>query len=180
VRFIQVTWFCFAIVLPLCHQLLLLVLWLTPLTPKLQRRVFVITEVMNAWSALDVVVVSVIVAVLELQTLTQFIIGGRCDLINSILEEYFGSVLGGDKRCFDVRATLDDGCWLLFTACLINIAVGLLVQLTCHKVLREREGLLDQELAEAKETAERTKPRLVINDADQPDVEPYFSVPTTN
>ncbi len=148
VRFIQATWFCFAIVVPLCHQLLLLLLWLTPLTPRLQRAVFVVTEVVNAWSALDVVVVSVIVALLELQQFSQFIIGDRCALINSVLAKYFGPVLDGDTRCFDVVTTLDEGCWLLFTACVINIVVGLLVQLTCHKVLRQRE---EEQLAAAQQ-----------------------------
>ncbi|ELR22307.1 uncharacterized protein ACA1_252520 [Acanthamoeba castellanii str. Neff] len=122
VRFIQVTWFSFAIAIPLCYLLLLLVLWLTPLTPRLQRGVFVVTE---------------------------FIIGSRCDIINPLLAQYFGPYLDGDTKCFDVIATLDDGCFFLFAACAIYIIVGLGVQIACHKALREREG----ELAEAEAAA---------------------------
>jgi len=142
IRYIQATWFCFAIAIPLCYMLLLLILWLTPMTAKLQRTVFVITEVFNAWSALDVVVVSIIAALLELQQFSQFIIGDRCDLINPIIKQLFNQELNGDAKCFDVVATLDQGCWLLFTSCIIYIMVGLVVQLTCHKALKEREGML--------------------------------------
>lgn len=149
VRFIQVTWFSFAIAIPLCYLLLLLVLWLTPLTPRLQRGVFVVTEVFNAWSALEVVVVSIVAALLELQQFSQFIIGSRCDIINPLLAQYFGPYLDGDTKCFDVIATLDDGCFFLFAACAIYIIVGLGVQIACHKALREREG----ELAEAEAAA---------------------------
>jgi hypothetical protein len=144
VRFIQVTWFSFAIAIPLCYLLLLLVLWLTPLTPRLQRGVFVVTEVFNAWSALEVVVVSIVAALLELQQFSQFIIGNRCDLINPLLAQYFGPYLDGDTKCFDVIATLDDGCYILFTACVIYVVVGLGVQIACHKALREREGELTE------------------------------------
>eukprot|EP01137_Pigoraptor_chileana_P010360 Opistho-2@59848 len=142
VRFIQATWFLFAIVLPLCYLVFLLVLWLVPMTPRVQHKMFHVTEVFNAWSALEVVVVSVIAALLELQQFAQFIIGDMCTQINPLLEEYLGAYLDGDAKCFDVVTKLDSGCWLLFAACLIYIVVGLLVQLTCHKALAERESKL--------------------------------------
>lgn len=145
VRFIQVTWFCFSIGFPLVYLHLLLVLWLAPMTPRLQRGVFIVTEVFNAWSALEVNVVSIIAVLLQVSQFTAFTVGDRCDLVNPILAKYLGPYLDGYNVCFELIATLEQGCWLLFTSCVIYIAVGLLVQLTCHRAMRERKAKMQAE-----------------------------------
>jgi len=139
VRWIQATFFIFALVVPLLFLITLLFLWLTPMTYKMQKRVFVVVEILNAWAALEVFVVSIIAALLEIQQFAAFIIGDKCDGIDQILQKYFADQLDGDVTCFDVIATLEDGCWLLFSACLIYVAVGSLVIRTTHKILTERE-----------------------------------------
>ena len=69
-----------------------------------------------------------------------FIVGGRCDKLNAAMaaNAKIDTLLGGDDTCFDVIARLDSGCWYLFAASIISIAVGQLVMRTCHKALRER------------------------------------------
>jgi hypothetical protein len=59
-RVIQATYFAYALVCPALLLLTLLALWLLPLRRVAQRRVFVLAEVLNAWSAADVFVVSVV------------------------------------------------------------------------------------------------------------------------
>ena len=44
-------------------------------------------EVLYAWSALDVFVVSLIVSVLQIRQFAAFIIGDKCDAINPLLEQ---------------------------------------------------------------------------------------------
>jgi len=146
VRWIQATFFIFALVVPLLYLTTLLFLWLTPMTFKMQKRVFVCTEVLNAWAALEVFVVSIIAALLEIQQFAAFIIGDKCDGIDKILEKYFVDQLDGDVTCFDVIATLESGCWLLFGACIIYVAVGSLVIRTTHKILTEREETFIEEI----------------------------------
>jgi len=139
VRWIQGTFFTFVLAVPLAHISALLFLWLTPLTTKTKKRVFVLTEVLNAWSALEVFVVSIIAALLEIRQFAQFIVGDKCDMVNVILKEYFINLLSGDDRCFDVVATLDKGCWILFAACGIYLIVATVVMKTCYQALHEKE-----------------------------------------
>ena len=44
----------------------------------------VLTEVCNAWSALDVFCVSIAAALLEIQQFAAFIVGDACDGINEV------------------------------------------------------------------------------------------------
>jgi len=139
IRWIQATYFTFIIAVPLAHLAVLLFLWLTPLTSRVQRKVFVVTEVFNAWSAVEVFVISIIAALLEIQQFAAFMVGDKCDQINPILKQYFSDELKGDAKCFDVVATLDKGCWILFAACVVYVFVSILVMKTCHTALQDHD-----------------------------------------
>lgn len=58
------------------------------MTYKFQNRLLSLTSTIHAWSALEVFVISIIAALLELQQFAQFIVGNRCDLINKVLGMY--------------------------------------------------------------------------------------------
>jgi len=145
VRCIQITFFIFTLAVPLSHLLTVLFLWVTPMKHRTQKRLFVVTEVLNAWSALDVFVVAIIAAVLEIRQFAAFIVGDKCNLINEILAKYFSDDLNGDTKCFDVIATLDTGCWVLFAACILYIIVGNLVMRKCHKTIKDFAKKIQEE-----------------------------------
>jgi len=138
VRFLQATFFTFAFCVPLAHVLSLLVLWLVPFTLRAQHKLYVAVEVFNAWAALDVFVVAIIAALLEVEQFAQFIIGDKCDGINVLLAEFFDKALDGHDKCFDVVATLAKGCWVLFGAVVVSTFCSILVMRTCHSALTER------------------------------------------
>merc|ERR1711865_880722 len=142
-------------IIPLMHMLSLAVLWVTPLSLPNQHRLFVLTEILNAWSALEVFVVSVIVALLELPTFAQFIIGDMCDIPNDLITtldhstppaghandliwRMLTNIGHGEDKCFDVKAVLEPGCWILFAAFLIAIVVIQLVTRSCAQAMDER------------------------------------------
>lgn len=139
IRFIQVTFFIYGIAIPLFHLLSLLLLWLLPMSRKSQRNIYVLTEILNAWSAIDVFVISVIAALLEISQFAQFIIGDRCDTINYYLAEYMNDALQGVDKCFNVLTKLDTGCWLLFGGCIAYIVSSIIVMRACHSALSRRE-----------------------------------------
>lgn len=165
VRWIQFTYFLFVLIVPILHLCVLLFLWLFPLTPKAQRRVFTLTEVLNAWSSVEVFVVSIIAALLEIRQFTHLMVGDKCDMINGILEKYFSDVLDGDPQCFDVIATLDDGCWILFGACIIYLCVAGVVMKTCHSMLHDFDHRISKEVnyTEAEEENRSTCSRLFVS-----------------
>lgn len=138
IRFLQATYYTFAIAMPMLLLLSLFIIWFVPLTLRAQHRLYVAIEVFNAWSALDVFVLAIIASLLELQQFAQFIIGDKCDSINPLLAKYFDKALDGDDKCFDVIATLSEGCWVLFAAALVMNVCSLIVMNSCHGALMER------------------------------------------
>jgi Paraquat-inducible protein A len=138
IRWLQATFFTFTLAVPLVHLVSLLLLWVLPLSHRTQHRAFVIVEILNAWSALEVFIVSLIAALLEIQQFAQFIIGDKCVPINNFLLRYFDKALDGDAQCFDVVATLLWGCWVLFLAVIFYMFVGNFLMRMCHKALGER------------------------------------------
>lgn len=102
---------------------------------------YVAAEVLNAWSALDVFVVAIMAGVLEIQQFAAFIVGDKCDAINGLIEQYFDKALGGDDKCFDVTATLDHGCWILFCAVLIAMFAGQMVTAAAYNAVDQRRRI---------------------------------------
>ncbi len=135
VRWVQATFLVFAFVVPLCYLAVLLLLWLVPMRQKARLRVFNVAEILRAWSAMEVFVLSVIAALTELEQFAQFLVGDRCDFINPVLHKYFSSFLNGSDKCFDVTTTLTWGCWIMFVACVLYLAVGQVVMSLCHSIV---------------------------------------------
>eukprot|EP00658_Telonema_sp_P-2_P048444 TRINITY_DN3685_c0_g1_i2.p1 TRINITY_DN3685_c0_g1~~TRINITY_DN3685_c0_g1_i2.p1 ORF type:complete len:449 (+),score=146.18 TRINITY_DN3685_c0_g1_i2:46-1347(+) len=143
IRMIQITFLLFGMIIPLMHLLSLAVLWLMPLTLHRQHILFVTTEVLNAWSALEVFVVSIIVALLELPTFAQFIIGDMCDIPNHMIKvmDHWDPPVNighGEDKCFDVKANLESGCWVLFGAFALAILIIQLITRSCAQAKDER------------------------------------------
>jgi hypothetical protein len=135
------TLFATAVCVPIAHLCALLFLWLWPLRYKFQRRVFVFTEVLNAWSAIEVYTISVIAALFQLRQFAQWIVGDRCDMINPILAKWFNGPLAGNPVCFDVVAEVLTGTWILLAACCAYIFAAMVVMRRCHAALQERESV---------------------------------------
>ena len=137
---IVVIFFATAVVFPLLHLLVLIVLWLAPLSLAAQRRVYVLVEVLNAWSALDVYVIACIAALLQLRQFALWIVGDSCDFINPLIKKYLAPVVPGDPVCFDLVAKLDNGSWILLGACVLYIISSYIVMGKCHSALELRRG----------------------------------------
>jgi hypothetical protein len=119
--FLWIVFFFFAVVAPILQLLCVVILWFVPLTAK-QRIVFVhIVELCMAFNALDVFLVSVIAALYELQQFAGFIVGDRCDSINSFLSRYLHGAFGAQDTCFDVIARLEPTCWVLMLGVLSGL-----------------------------------------------------------
>eukprot|EP00730_Choanoeca_flexa_P014305 TRINITY_DN6209_c0_g1_i1.p1 TRINITY_DN6209_c0_g1~~TRINITY_DN6209_c0_g1_i1.p1 ORF type:complete len:1010 (+),score=252.90 TRINITY_DN6209_c0_g1_i1:137-3166(+) len=141
IRYVQVVFFLFALVVPLAHMLVMGFVWAYPMLPKHQRVAFIAAETLNAWSGMDVFVVSIFAAILQIEKFAQFIIGSNCDAINGIIQDLIDQgYLPPDMepKCFDVIATLDNGCWLLFGAMLSSFVAAFIVMPICHQALQER------------------------------------------
>ena len=82
-------------------------------------------------------VLTILAAILQIPQFTTFIIGDKCDFLGPFLQK-ISPELNGDAKCFDVVATLENGCWVLFAACFMQLLVGSVVRRTCHSMLEQR------------------------------------------
>ena len=138
VRFTQAIFFFITVFVPFLHIVSLNLVWLVPMTRKVQNFFYQACEVMYAWSCMDVFVVSIMAAVLEIAQFALFMVGDRCDFLEPILDKYFAGILGDYNSCFEVIAVLDDGCWILFSAVIFYTIVTNVYMRICREALAYR------------------------------------------
>ena len=106
---------------------------------------FLAAEVLDAWSALEVFMLSLLAAILEINQFAQFIVGDKCYYIQKILNDYLSDLVpGGDTSCFGVGVTLKAGCYTLIAAALVGLFTGQLFTRLIEQALEdiaEEEGL---------------------------------------
>jgi len=138
VRFTQIVFIMTAFIFPVLHIASMLVLWLVPLKRKIQHYLNYACEVLSAWSCVDVFIISIIAACLEIRQFAGFMVGDKCDFLKPILEDYFGDFVGEYKSCFEVLATLESGCYVLFIGTIIYTAVYMTFNRVVLAALRTR------------------------------------------
>jgi hypothetical protein len=139
IRWMQASYFIFGLLMPLSLMIALAVLWFVPLPLDRMRQAFVLCEVLNAWSTLDVYCIAIAASILEIQQFAAFIVGDSCDKINVYLEKAFmDQKLGGDDICFDVVAFLKGDAWMLFLAAGLILVVGVPSLMVGHAAVNMR------------------------------------------
>jgi hypothetical protein len=136
--FLQGAFFFYAVVTPLVCLSLLSVLLICPMTLATQRKVLVLAEIANAWSAVEVFALSIIAALLQISTFASFIIGDKCDLINQLLEDIFDGEIHGDTVCYSVVASVQSNCWYLVAGVFLNSFFVSVVLRFAHCAMDER------------------------------------------
>jgi hypothetical protein len=148
IRFLQLAYYFFAVVTPLVCVILLTILQIKPLTVTVQHSMLVMAEIANAWSAVEVFVLSIVAALLQISTFTAFIVGDRCDQVNALLREYFGGEISpGDAVCYKVEASVASDCWFLVVGVLLNSFIVSVVLRFARCAMDERmtrAGILEQ------------------------------------
>eukprot|EP00727_Mastigamoeba_balamuthi_P013477 m51a1_g8752 hypothetical protein (725) ;mRNA; f:94670-97310 len=137
---ILVVYLLTALVIPVLHMLAMLGLWCAPLTLRQQRWGMTAVEVCNAWACIDVYMVSMAAALLEIRQFAGFMVGDKCDGINRLLRRYFSQDLQGHDVCFEVVAKLTPGSWPLIVSIVFYFACTAIVMRVCHRVINRRVG----------------------------------------
>ena len=96
------------------------------------ERLVYISEISGTWSSLDVFSVSILAAVTQIEPFSQFIVGKKCDLVNSFIRMYLGELMS-ESVCFNVKAHFVPGFAVLVVAAALSLVVG-----HCGTVLARR------------------------------------------
>jgi len=129
VQCIRWTYFFFALIMPFTCIGVVALLYFVPLTLRTQRVAFTIAEICNAWSAIEVFLISVFASLLELSQFSAFMVGTHCDLLKGFL---------GQDTCFDVQSSLGPGASSLCIGVILHCIIIFSSLRLCHHVLEER------------------------------------------
>ena len=115
--------FCviFAFAMPMLHCATVIALWVWPLAPKWQSRLFALTEITLGWSSLDVLLVAFLAAATQLASLTKDFVKGPCREVDGALAAFFEAALEGDTTCFRLTVHVRPGCVLLAVAAVLEL-----------------------------------------------------------
>jgi len=130
--FMTTMFFTFAMIVPLLMLLVLAILWGVPMTLQYTIKVFRFAQLIQAWAALDVFLVSIIAAVLEIGGLSAQVLGdafgdiqaSMCTFLKALPPTLLDDILkivglpavtGELEHCmlFRVDAVLMEGCWMM-------------------------------------------------------------------
>jgi|ERR1712232_537256 len=129
--FSQVTFILFALSTILLHMCLLLFIWYVRIKPRLWARLHTLAQTLIAWSALDVMVASMVITLLEMETLHP----ARFSTSQLALA---GKLLGRElKNPYAVRLmiTLEAGTYLMGAAALIHTVLAQLVMIMLDRAI---------------------------------------------
>lgn len=132
---LQAAYFFFAAAAPLACLLFLLILFVCPLTLRRQFALLTCAEIANAWSAIEVFCLSIVAALLEISTFASFIVGDKCDLVDSILQRGFEDVA---DTCYSVSASVSWNAAYLFFGVVLNSFLVSVALRFAHTAMDER------------------------------------------
>jgi len=139
IYWIQTCYFFFALIMPMICLLSMFVLFLVPMTLKQQQKVFVLAEVANAWSAIEVFVIAIIASLIEIQPFSESMVGKHCSLLNQILGGWSGGDAEDDLHyCFDVKASIDGSSAVLIIGVILNSLLVSSLHRLAHHAIWER------------------------------------------
>ena len=132
---IQITFFFFALVMPLACLITVSILFYVPMTLRCQQIMFMLAEIANAWSAIDVFLLSVLASLAELSQFAAFMVGDHCDIIKN---RFFQDLLMGEDTCFSVESKVSlSVLYLTLGVAMYNLIVFCGLRLA-HDALEER------------------------------------------
>ncbi|KAL3939132.1 MAG: hypothetical protein SGBAC_006093 [Bacillariaceae sp.] len=153
--FLESAYYFFAMITPLAGLGCLVVLLLKPLPLAKQKPLLVAAEIANAWSAIEVFVLSIITALMQISTFASFMVGDKCHLVNQFLEDLAKRndviIPGLDNMpvCFTVTASVDmyKG-WFLIVGVLLNSLLMSRGLKLAHTAVEERSTAMGEYNAE--------------------------------
>ena len=125
-RCLQSIYMLFAFAIPICQIVDLSVIWIVPLSLRQLKFLYLFTDFAGAWGALEVFVLTIFAAVLEISQFARYIIGK--------------SLPGNDQgQLFDVKTELNSGIWVLLAAAVMLVLTNGFVHRCAGKAIKDRE-----------------------------------------
>lgn len=158
VRVTQAVFFLVTIIVPYVHMVLLFFLLFYPFTKKNLLTFYYVCETCYAWSCLDVFIISIIAAVLEIGQFAFFLVADKCDFLEPIIKKYFNqeNYIKGHEKCFEVITRILGGSFFLVAAAIFHTICTVWINIKARRLTRDEE----------ESSAELNEGETNLNDAD--------------
>jgi uncharacterized paraquat-inducible protein A len=152
VHLIKTAYFFFALVMPLVCLISLLVIFIVPMRMRRQQQIFILVEVTNAWSAIEVFIFAILASLAEIGPFSSSMVEQHCSLLEKMLSGFTGS--GGDDlhHCYSVKSGIDSSSAVLIVGVILNSLLVSTLHRLCHHALWERIEREDRPDASADES----------------------------
>uniref|UniRef100_A0A7S3XZ86 Uncharacterized protein n=1 Tax=Heterosigma akashiwo TaxID=2829 RepID=A0A7S3XZ86_HETAK len=155
IRWIQSIYFMFTFAMPSVFLLSSMLVWIIPMSHSAVNRAHQFLEIVGAWTATDVLLLSVLATVLEISIFADFMVGDDCDFINSVLSQYQMDLGLTDAVCFSLRVKEQRGAWVILCHVILTYLSGAVVnavaQCGCHQYFNaDKFTPVDGQLMQAK------------------------------
>jgi hypothetical protein len=101
-------------------------MWSRPLTLRSQKKHVIRVEILAAWQYLEVYLIAIVIATLQIGTVSGFMVEKECAGLVDIFQTMVtaGVIKERDATCFYVNAGIQSGCWwLLSAAVMLNASI---------------------------------------------------------
>eukprot|EP00941_MAST-03F_sp_MAST-3F-sp1_P002101 g2101.t1 len=159
------SYFLFSILVPMLQLFMMLILWMKPMTLKGLKLFFSVNEIVGAWSALPVLLVSLGAAIVELKPVSRAFfqpLDWACSPLSNALKETlvpFGLMKERHAQCYEMTAGLPSysaeakieaffAIYFILIAIMMNVFVHQFVLRLAEQALHTREARVKGDVAE--------------------------------
>jgi len=130
-------------IVPVLQTLTLAALWWRKLTIRGQKKLLMANEVLSAWQYLEVYIIAICVAILQLGDLSRVMMKDVCGLMRPTLDTLHTLDLIDDHHndCFYVETSVQPGCFLLLIAAILLNVMHQFITRAAGAAIEDREML---------------------------------------
>jgi len=124
---------------PALAIVVLLLLWLAPLSKNTQRHLARVAEWVYAWSLLDVYAVVVAIGHKGLPAYATYKLSAECERLKGVLP-YFDNLIPGENVCLSMTTEVHAGVWIALASSIATIVFGFFTVQIARRIGHEREA----------------------------------------
>jgi hypothetical protein len=130
------------LLVPMALAVVLLYMWICPLSTRRRYRCEVLLETLQAWQYADVYIVSVIVASWQLGPVSEFMVNAYCGSLEETFAQlvFFGIMNEEDAQCFKVNSKVEDGTFVLAAGAVLLALLNTFVMRAVGQYFRDKEN----------------------------------------
>ena len=136
--------FLTTVIIPSLQLLGLLLMWTLSLSLENQKRLFLLNEALSAWQYLEVYIIAIGVATLQMADISNQIAAPLCSDLDGTFDVMasLGMVDRIDANCFTVLAGVENGIYILMVGAIFLNFLNILINRATVAALQDRESRL--------------------------------------